>query len=1854
MRKDSLLQGYYYNKLPKAKVGMQTGDPNQPYHPITNPEGYKSDVSTLLTNLSTNAPTSAQNGNWLNKLIVENVYPYGGFGHSESEYKIDNSIQKELSQQLKDGKLTLKEYKEKIAQNSYNKKGKKLSETWNRKMSMPTVDPSNLNASYDALYIHQGFPQKYNSFVKSQYKPTDSKNPNATYYSLSPSLEKEILEDLTNYKNKDFINSNEQKRQVKGSLVAQGALKDFQYSKGKDEKGDYISYYDINDYDNPLDWIGNPFEIYGRIYLDPKTGKPKFGPGGQTTDGCPAGYYKHSLLGCVPIPGFQPVQKEQAQLKKSTPIVKGPGYGQKVDPYERIIEKETAQKQSERNKDLAKRAGISAALAAGIVTGGAALPYIAPALEAPLLGTLGAEYGAGALTTGNLLNAGFAYEGAKNLPNVTAAWKNVGDKPTWSGVGNALGQTALTGLNILPFASAASKGIPSAIQDLGLNKVKPWLANKTNASAIKLHNTVASKLPPGPLRDHLQGIAHGVADITNPFIKRPFFETFPITKAQKLKVAAMQDKEALDAQNFAKDWLYGTNTQLRPEVEKRLLNLYPELRSWHPKNMELTDFDNPISTLKNLSVSTRRNDLLSNQNISDAAKASIYQSRGAQGGVNIKNSNEAITLRNKGLYYYRPKTFGETAGHEITHSWQNLGYSKPSNPIAGKNYSWIENIESPTPDNLYYEGNPKTKIGKRFNNAMVEAPSGKYTWEAAPSELHADLMPARKEIYDFLIKEAGHTPEQAMKRLQNLNNQDAEYLINFGNLDKFFKPETPLKEQINLIKMLPSVTPYVAGAGLLSAAGKNWLKEPKKEYGGPLVEFYKGKMTGPNIFANGGPGPGDGKTLPPIYTNDPRKVRAYNDSLVLSNFSKLQHQLEPTVTNWMNPFASNKTQRNQGQFILEKVAQDLVNNNSNIDWELGRYSGTGAKFIKNSSKNPNIKKGYIMEQYYPEIWKDEIVPEYIENQSPDIIHKTIKPVGHWWGRGQNNEYISPVQPYILQQQSKPKQNYWTEKDIPTDAWKTFIKKYPGAIGMDPNHVDKNNQHVPIYPSKPEEPTLKRKVSKMEPIRSSYTPSLSLRTIQTPNIQLPNIPMGKYRTSYWDPEMKDWNERSFMSQQESDQFANEMSQRGYAGPYGNVTQRIQYANGGAVNLNSIIKQNREDRDNNYYSGGISKYEQGGQANRFFYNKGYGVPRFDEGGQGPCPAGMYWDTVLKKCVTRPAPFVTSDIDEYNRRTQLATDSTNAANSSAARIVENNANSAAGNTVTETNASPSLHTSDKSWKDKKQVAKKVTKFKKNPPARYTTEEYRKKLVEEGNVPKAANEFIDNSASVISGNQVINPVAITDYPVDSKHYDEKGNLIDTASTQYTPEFQEAKQEVKYNPTFSVTYLDKQGKQQTVYVKDYNTWKKLHDRFAGSRAYQSASESGDKSRGSLLLGQIGDPPSEFITQEPMEYPYSVELIYDNSDPVNRKFKTQEEMNKFITNEYKHNPHYLGNNNVNSTIFPADNLFDSKPTDRIQEVIQPSDWVNPPKKWGGPTRMNQFGYLVDRKANGGSPYPINLNLPKYEQPKGFFTGYGYGFSPQPNLNIYGVGAYGEKRVSPRLTLSGDINSQSVIYPGGKQMFNKPMYGVGMKYRFDIGGVTDDGKCYDEKGNVIPCEQKRLQELGSDAYTAMQPFYDTVFDAANKYTNEKTGLVSPFNSARAALKGIIKHPEVLFMKRYNLPNQEADPYHKGKYTVDQPGINTRDWWPSQWAEPRKEHDGFSDWWNRMKTQRENKKMIRKGKRDANKTGCWGANCYDAEAQDQVAYGGDISIPKLPNTKGPLLQFYYAKTGGELVGRSRKKA
>lgn len=210
---------------------------------------------------------------------------------------------------------------------------------------------------------------------------------------------------------------------------------------------------------------------------------------GVVTGGCPTGqYYNEQLKMCLPIHDFMSeAQKQQAQVKQSNkPIPVDKNYGKKTDPYLDIIGKETSAKKSERNKDLAKRASISGAAAAAIVTGGMAAPYLLPAMETPLFGTIGAEYGTGALTLNNLFNTSLAYEGAKNLPNLGGKIRKAYNDPTLGNIGSALEETGITALNMFPFFGTAVKGIPSVLQDE--EQIKNFLKKSTSGKASNISN----------------------------------------------------------------------------------------------------------------------------------------------------------------------------------------------------------------------------------------------------------------------------------------------------------------------------------------------------------------------------------------------------------------------------------------------------------------------------------------------------------------------------------------------------------------------------------------------------------------------------------------------------------------------------------------------------------------------------------------------------------------------------------------------------------------------------------------------------------------------------------------------------------------------------------------------------------------------------------------------------------------------------------------------------------------------------------------------------------------------------------------------------------------------------------------------------------------------------------------------------------------------------------------------------------------------------------------------------------------------------------------------------------------------
>lgn len=106
---------------------------------------------------------------------------------------------------------------------------------------------------------------------------------------------------------------------------------------------------------------------------------------------------------------------------------------------------------------------------AGVLTGLTALgltPTVSAALNAPLLGTFGTSSGLGALTAGNLLNAGFMYKGIKSVPETSQSWNELINNPTSGNLGNATEKTLETALDMFPFLHSAYAANPNMGKNL--------------------------------------------------------------------------------------------------------------------------------------------------------------------------------------------------------------------------------------------------------------------------------------------------------------------------------------------------------------------------------------------------------------------------------------------------------------------------------------------------------------------------------------------------------------------------------------------------------------------------------------------------------------------------------------------------------------------------------------------------------------------------------------------------------------------------------------------------------------------------------------------------------------------------------------------------------------------------------------------------------------------------------------------------------------------------------------------------------------------------------------------------------------------------------------------------------------------------------------------------------------------------------------------------------------------------------------------------------------------------------------------------------------------------------------------
>lgn len=143
-------------------------------------------------------------------------------------------------------------------------------------------------ADKDAWAFYMGIPQKEKTVTRSKYTPTENKTKNTKYYTVRnayPAFEDSVISNASKafVREKDFLQKASDKifgnkdtpTKRTGVESSFRPLQNVTYSKGKDKKGNYYSIYDTYDFDVPFSSkIGKPYEIYDRVYYDPKTGKP--------------------------------------------------------------------------------------------------------------------------------------------------------------------------------------------------------------------------------------------------------------------------------------------------------------------------------------------------------------------------------------------------------------------------------------------------------------------------------------------------------------------------------------------------------------------------------------------------------------------------------------------------------------------------------------------------------------------------------------------------------------------------------------------------------------------------------------------------------------------------------------------------------------------------------------------------------------------------------------------------------------------------------------------------------------------------------------------------------------------------------------------------------------------------------------------------------------------------------------------------------------------------------------------------------------------------------------------------------------------------------------------------------------------------------------------------------------------------------------------------------------------------------------------------------------------------------------------------------------------------------------------
>ena len=151
-------------------------------------------------------------------------------------------------------------------------------------------------------------------------------------------------------------------------------------------------------------------------------------------------------------------------------------------------------------------------------------------------------------------------------------------------------------------------------------------------------------------------------------------------------------------------------------------------------------------------------------------------------------------------------------------------------------------------------GNENLRFGaKPFKMDFTDSPLGKnynYTYDVKYTEDPTEIKSRRDLVGKYMLEEKLWDPYNEPFTEENYNKLRQKYYELYDTADK----DERSKDVLNDLRQVLEPFSKEEVIRMFNSFVKNDQGAPQTrvEYGGPLVDFYKGRMTGPNIFAGGG------------------------------------------------------------------------------------------------------------------------------------------------------------------------------------------------------------------------------------------------------------------------------------------------------------------------------------------------------------------------------------------------------------------------------------------------------------------------------------------------------------------------------------------------------------------------------------------------------------------------------------------------------------------------------------------------------------------------------------------------------------------------------------------------------------------------------------------------------------------------------------------------------------------------------------------------------------------------------------------------------------------------------------------